>query len=39
MRPLWALIIIMVAFGIVGRVDYETALAMCAERHHVQGRR
>lgn len=27
MSPVWALIIILAAFGIVGRIDYEVALA------------
>lgn len=39
MRSLWALIIIMAAFCVVGRIDYETALAMSAEHHYVQVRR
>jgi hypothetical protein len=28
MKPLWALLIILVAFGIVGRIDYESAMDM-----------
>ncbi len=28
MRPLWAFIIMLACFGIVGRIDYESALAM-----------
>ena len=27
MKPIWALVIILVAFGVVGRVDYEVAVA------------
>ena len=26
MRPLWAILIILAAFGIVGRIDYEVAM-------------
>ena len=27
MRPIWAILILLAAFGIVGRIDYEVALA------------
>ncbi len=27
MKQIWALVIILVAFGVVGRVDYEVAVA------------
>lgn len=27
MKPIWALVVILVAFGVVGRVDYEVAVA------------
>ena len=26
MRPLWAILILLAAFGIVGRIDYDVAL-------------
>ncbi len=35
MKPIWALIVILVAFGVVGRIDYEEALVtaqLAAER-------
>ena len=32
MNPTWALIIILAAFGIVGRIDYDAALATQAWR-------
>lgn len=28
MKPIWALIIILACFGIAGRIDYESAVAM-----------
>lgn len=30
MKPLWALLIILAAFGIVGRIDYESAMDMAS---------
>lgn len=30
MKPLWALLILMAAFGIVGRIDYEAAMSMAS---------
>ena len=35
MKPIWALVIILVAFGVVGRIDYEAAIVtaqLSAER-------
>ena len=35
MKPIWALVVILVAFGVVGRIDYEAALVtaqLSAER-------
>ena len=35
MKPIWALVIILVAFGLVGRIDYEAAIVtaqLSAER-------
>lgn len=35
MKPIWALVIIIVAFGVVGRIDYEASLVtaqLSAER-------
>ncbi len=35
MKPIWALVIVLVAFGVVGRIDYEAALVtaqLSAER-------
>ena len=35
MKPIWALVIILVAFGVVGRIDYESSLVtaqLSAER-------
>ncbi len=26
MKPIWALVVILVAFGVVGRIDYEASL-------------
>lgn len=26
MKPIWALVVILVAFGVVGRIDYEAAM-------------
>ena len=26
MKPIWALVIILIAFGVVGRIDYESSL-------------
>ncbi len=26
MKPIWALVVILVAFGVAGRIDYEAAL-------------
>ncbi len=30
MKPLWALLIILAAFGIVGRIDYEVAMSLAS---------
>ena len=30
MKPLWALLIILAAFGIVGRIDYEAAMSLAS---------
>jgi len=30
MKPLWAIIIILAAFGIVGRIDYEVAMSLAS---------
>ena len=27
MKPIWALVVILVAFGVVGRIDYDVAVA------------
>jgi hypothetical protein len=35
MKPVWALVIILVAFGVVGRIDYESSIVtaqLSAER-------
>ena len=35
MKPIWALVVILVAFGVVGRIDYEAAMVtaqLAAER-------
>lgn len=35
MKPIWALVVIIVAFGVVGRIDYESSLVtaqLAAER-------
>jgi hypothetical protein len=35
MKPIWALVIIIVAFGVVGRIDYESSIVtaqLSAER-------
>ncbi len=35
MKPIWALVVILVAFGVVGRIDYEAAIVtaqLSAER-------
>ena len=30
MKPLWALLIILAAFGIVGMIDYEVAMSLAS---------
>ncbi len=35
MKPIWALVVILVAFGVTGRIDYEAAIVtaqLSAER-------
>ncbi len=35
MKPIWALVVILVAFGVVGRIDYKAAIVtaqLSAER-------
>lgn len=43
MKPIWALIVILACFGIVGRIDYEASVAMAQARleyqHHFHQQR